>query len=167
MLPVSAFAATWVQGWVVGVADGDTITILTKAKTQHRIRLAEIDAPESSMPYGRAAKKFLSDAIYRQTVSVHSQGIDRYGRLLGVVYQNKQNINMLMVSNGYAWAYRQYLTDLAYCRAEAIARKARRGLWAEPDPIPPWQWRMARRINPQLRPGAVRASAAPCGIRAR
>ncbi|HLU03208.1 MAG TPA: thermonuclease family protein [Advenella sp.] len=134
-------AATWLEGRVVGIADGDTLTILDKARQQHKIRLAQIDAPESGMPYGRAAKKFLSLAVYRKTVRVLADKRDRYGRVLGVVYLGRQNINMRMVANGYAWAYRAYVTDTAYCNAQALARRQRQGLWAEKKPVPPWQWR--------------------------
>ncbi|AFK64124.1 hypothetical protein TKWG_22400 [Advenella kashmirensis WT001] len=137
----SVFAATWLEGWVVGVSDGDTLTILDQARQQHKIRMAQIDAPESGMPYGRAAKKFLSDAVYRRTVMVQAGERDRYGRVLGTVYLDQKNINMQMVANGYAWAYRNYVTDTAYCEAEDLARRLRRGLWAEKEPVPPWQWR--------------------------
>ncbi|MGH8811407.1 MAG: thermonuclease family protein [Advenella sp.] len=142
IIPVQpVFAATWLEGWVVGIADGDTLTILDKARRRHKIRLAQIDAPESGMPYGRAAKKFLSDAVYRRTVMVQAGEYDRYGRVVGTVYLNQKNINMQMVASGYAWAYRNYVTDIAYCKAEDRARRQRRGLWAEKKPVPPWQWR--------------------------
>lgn len=135
------FAATWLEGWVVGIADGDTLTILDKARRQHKIRLAQIDAPESGMPYGRVAKKFLSDAVYHRTVMVQAGERDRYGRLVGTVFLNQKNINLQMVAGGYAWAYRNYVTDTAYLDAEDRARRLRRGLWTEKKPVPPWQWR--------------------------
>ncbi|HBP28275.1 thermonuclease family protein [Advenella sp. FME57] len=135
------FAATWLEGWVVAVADGDTLTILDKARQQHKIRLAQIDAPESGMPYARAAKKFLSDTVYRRTVTVQAGKRDRYGRVVSTVYLDQENINMQMVSSGYAWAYRNYVTDTAYYKAEDLARRLRRGLWKDKKPVPPWQWR--------------------------
>lgn len=167
LAPLHALAQTYLQGRVVGVIDGDTITILDASKKQHRIRLAQIDAPEFSMPFGRAAKKFLSNVISRKTVEIDTHGLDRYGRVLATVFIDKQNVNLLMVASGYAWAYRRYLSDLAYCRAEDSARKRKLGLWTEPQPIPPWRWRMQKRINPQSRPEPQRGSAMPCGIHAR
>jgi micrococcal nuclease len=164
VLPV--FAATWLEGWVVAVADGDTLTILDKAKQQHKIRLSQIDAPESGMPYGRAAKKVLSDAVYRRTVTVQARETDRYGRVVGTVYLDQKNINMQMVASGYAWAYRHYVTDIAYCKAEDLARRLRRGLWADKKPLPPWQWRRLKQAGSHFKPANGRDFAAPCGVRA-
>lgn len=163
----SAIAATLLEGWVVGVADGDTLTILDANRQQHKIRLAQIDAPESGMPYGRVAKKALSDAVYRRTVTVQAGELDRYGRVLGTVYLDQKNINLQMVASGYAWAYRRYVTDIAYCRAEAQARDSRRGLWAEKKPIPPWQWRRMKRASRSSPPQGASGFVAPCDIRSR
>ena len=164
-VPLPAVGATWLEGWVVAIADGDTITILDESKKQHKIRLGQIDAPESGMPYGRAAKKFLSDTVYRKTVRIQASDTDRYGRVVGIVHLDRKNINMLMVANGYAWAYRHYVTDIAYCEAEGSARRLRLGLWADKKPVPPWQW---RRLKP-ARSGATEKNqrdyaVAPCGI---
>ena len=163
----SAIAATLLEGWVVGVADGDTLIILDENRQQHKIRLAQIDAPESGMPYGRVAKKALSDAVYRRTVTVQAGERDRYGRVIGTVYLDQKNINLQMVAGGYAWAYRRYVTDIAYCRAEARARESRRGLWAEKHPIPPWQWRRMKRVSRSSPPGGASGVVAPCDIRSR
>ena len=164
LAPDPGFAAQWLNGTVVGIADGDTLTVLSPQKKQERIRLSQIDAPELRMPFGRVAKKSLSDAVYRKRVKVRVDGIDRYGRVLGTVYVGKDDINLRQVRRGYAWVYRQYAWDPAYPLAENAARRDRLGLWAQAAdngkraragrsadassaqraqgaPVPPWQWR--------------------------
>lgn len=148
----------------MGIADGDTLTLLSPEKKQKRVRLSQIDAPELRMPFGRVAKKSLSDAVYGKMVKVRVDGVDRYGRVLGTVYVGKADINLRQVRRGYAWVYRQYAWDPAYRLAESAARRDRRGLWAQladngkrakpappaaapsapraqEAPVPPWQWR--------------------------
>lgn len=165
--PVPAYAANWLEGWVVAIADGDTITILDKSKKQHKIRLGQIDAPESGMAYGRVAKHFLSDRVYRKIVRVRVHETDRYGRLVGIVYQDRKNINMLMVAQGYAWAYRHYVTDIAYCKAEDSARRLGRGLWKEKEPVAPWQWRRMKSARPAARQQNAGVYTVPsCGVAA-
>ena len=124
----------------------DTITVLTTDNHQIKIRLAEIDAPELSQPYGKKAKQRLSLMVFGKDVSITPMTIDQYRRTVARVYQGTTDINLAMVQTGAAWAYRKYLTDTAFLKAEAEARKARTGLWAlQPDQItPPWDWRHAR-----------------------
>lgn len=102
-------AVTWVQGKVVSVSDGDTITVLDDKKKSYRIRLDEIDAPESAQAFGQVAKKKLSDAIYLKPVSVQISGQDNYKRIIGTVWLDRTNINLYMVQNGLAWAYDKYV----------------------------------------------------------
>jgi endonuclease YncB( thermonuclease family) len=131
---------------VVGVHDGDTITVLTPEKRQIKIRLAEIDAPELSQPYGKKAKQLLSLMVFGKDVSIMPRTTDKYGRTVASVYQAQNDINLAMVQTGAAWAYRKYLTDTSFLEAETEARKAGTGLWAlPPDQImPPWEWRRAK-----------------------
>lgn len=140
-----ANAETLLTGRVVGVSDGDTITVLSPALQQHRVRLAEIDAPEKAQPYGQRAKQSLSGLVYGQTVTVAVEDTDRYGRLVGQVELSGTNINALQVERGMAWVYRQYARHPALLEAEARARAARLGLWADPAPTPPWDFRRQRR----------------------
>ncbi len=145
-----AVAATLV-GRVVGVTDGDTIKLLVGGRQQYKIRLGEIDAPESGQPFGRTSKRMLSDLIFGKTISVRVTDIDRYGRSVGVITLDRTNINADMVRQGGAWAYRRYMSDQRYVLWENEARQARRGLWRlQPDQImPPWEWRAARRGGSQ------------------
>src|SRR5258705_1618696 len=106
-----AAAAAELTGRVVAVADGDTFTLLTESKEQIRVRLTEIDAPESDQPWGQRAKQALSSLISSGPVRVVTAGRDRYGRALGRVYVAGKDVNAEMLRTGSAWAYSQYLTD--------------------------------------------------------
>lgn len=132
--PLLLFA---LSGKVVSVHDGDTITILVE-KEQVKIRLFGIDAPELKQPYGKKSKQFLSNLIAGQIVEVEKNGNDRYGRTIGTVSLNGEDINAQMVENGYAWAYRRF--SKKYAPQESEAKFEKRGLWRD-DPIPPWKWR--------------------------
>jgi endonuclease YncB( thermonuclease family) len=131
---------------VVGITDGDTITILTPDHRQVRVRLAEIDAPEAKQPWGQRSKQTLAAFVFGMQVKVATRGTDRYGRTLGRVYVGSQNINAEMVRAGAAWAYRDYLTDYTLVSFETEARKNSRGLWAMPAEqiVAPWEWRHNR-----------------------
>ncbi len=143
---------TWAEtlaGRIVGVHDGDTLTLLTSAKETVKIRLAQIDAPEMKQPYGQDSKKALSDAVFDHEVRVEVVSIDKYGRTVGNVFIGSTDANRLMVQQGAAWAYRKYLTDSSLLGVEAEAAKSKRGLWAlqEDQLAPPWAWRKANHIE--------------------
>ena len=134
-------------GRVVGVHDGDTLTLLNDQKRQTKVRLAEIDTPESAQPYGSRSKQALSDLVFNKTVQVDVRDIDRYGRTVGRVSVNGTDVNAAMVASGAAWVYRQYSKDTQLLVLEAEARAAQRGLWGLPEAqrVPPWEWRRAQR----------------------
>ncbi|MBP6116952.1 MAG: thermonuclease family protein [Neisseriaceae bacterium] len=136
-----------IQCRVVGIADGDTLTCLTAAKTQVKVRLGEIDAPESKQPFGTAAKKQLSDAVFGKDVLVKGGTTDRYGRTIGIVYAQKSNVNLMMVQKGLAWAYVEYSKDPSYRAAQQQAEAKRIGIWSEPNPIYPQDWRKGYRLQ--------------------
>jgi micrococcal nuclease len=145
---VTAFAARphyEVSGKVVKIADGDTLIILDGANTQHKIRLAGIDAPEKGQPFGTKAREPLAGKVFGQTVRVEVIDVDRYKREVGRTYLSERFINMEMVRDGLAWRYVQYDKPGEFAAAEADAREHRRGLWADPNPVPPWEWRRAKR----------------------
>ncbi len=142
----SSAPAYELSGRVTRVVDGDTLDLLDAANRQHRIRLHGIDTPESGQPYGRAATRALADRVAGEGVGVDVKDTDRYGRTVGVVYLGGDNINTALVKAGYAWWYRKYAPFSDELRvAEAEARKAGRGLWADPNPVPPWDWRRGSR----------------------
>jgi endonuclease YncB( thermonuclease family) len=131
------------RGRVVSVSDGDTFTLLTPEKQQVKIRLAEIDAPESGQPYGNRSKQALSSLTYGKDVLVRVQTQDRYGRTVGRPYVGDLDVCEEMVRMGAAWAYRRYLRDQGLLTLEAEAKAQERGLWSlsEAQNAPPWEWR--------------------------
>lgn len=130
-----------VTGKVVRVIDADTIVVLDGANTQQKIRLTDIDAPERSQAYGNKARQALSGKIFGKTVKVTYDGSDRYGRILGRVDYNGRWINKELVAEGWAWLYRQYSSDQNLAAAETAARQQHLGLWADPHPVAPWEYR--------------------------
>lgn len=143
LLAVSSQAQT-LSGRVVKVTDGDTITIFAD-RAQHKVRLGEIDAPERGQPFGNKARQALAGLVANQIVDVEVTDTDRYGRLIGQISVDGTDVNRKMVANGFAWVYRQYLTDQSLLEDEARAREARVGLWTASHPIPPWEWRRGTR----------------------
>lgn len=143
--------AETLMGRVVGISDGDTLTLLDMANTQHKIRLAGMDSPEKGQPFGQACKQSLSDLAYDRVVAVESNKLDRYGRVIGKVLVNGLDVNLEQVRRGCGWHYKKYQNEqslddrLSYSRAEDAARASRVGLWTDNDPVPPWDWRKARR----------------------
>jgi len=154
-------------GRVVGVTDGDTLTVLTDAKEQVRVRLTEIDAPESNQPWGQRAKQELSSLVFSETVHVIYAGKDQYGRTLGRVYVGGRDVNAEMVRTGSAWAYRQYLTDRSFLSLEEEARAAKRGLWSmsAQQTVAPWEWRNGGRQNAPAASVAPMQSDQQCGAK--
>ncbi len=134
-----------ISGKVVAIADGDTLTVLDGSNTQHKIRLAGIDAPEKAQPFGTKARENLAAKVFRQAVRVEVIDVDRYHREVGRIYFSDRFVNMEMVADGFAWRYVQYDKPGEFRDAEDGARDHRRGLWADPDPMPPWEWRPAKR----------------------
>jgi micrococcal nuclease len=138
--------ATAAEVRVVAVQDGDTVTLLMPDLTELRVRLHGIDAPESRQPFGARSKQSLSDLVYGRNVRLDARDVDRYGRTIGVLFIDGRNANVEQVRRGMAWWYRQYAPDDRELeRAEAEAKRARRGLWSEPRPVAPWDWRRGNR----------------------
>jgi endonuclease YncB( thermonuclease family) len=140
---------------VVGVTDGDTITVLHNGRHE-ALRLHGIDAPEKGQAFGERAKQFTSDLSFGKTVTVRVRGWDRYGRTTSVVFlPDGRNLNQEVIRAGYAWWYRRYSADQRLAVLEAEARAARRGLWSDPKPQPPWEWRKGRH-QPGFQKGGMR-----------
>jgi endonuclease YncB( thermonuclease family) len=139
-------------GKVVQVSDGDTINLLVD-KTQHRIRLASIDAPETShgserpgQPFGEASRKNLADYVAGKTLTLTCYEKDHYGRDVCDVPANGTTANRLQVQDGMAWANQQakgkFLRDKSLVGIQSDAQKKKLGLWAEPGAVAPWEWRV-------------------------
>lgn len=170
LLFVSASAQTQtITGKVVGVSDGDTITVLDAGNRQHKIRLDGIDAPESNQDFGSRAKQSLSDLLFGKTVTVTSSRQNIHGWPLGKVTLDGKNINLEQINRGMAWYYRVYAHQLrrddavAYERAESDAKTGKRGLWADTSPTPPWSFRRGGRTSksPDVKPPTPTAAVGP------
>lgn len=155
-----AFEAT-----VVGISDGDTITVLDSRKTQHKIRLAGIDAPEKGQDFGNKSKEYLSDLVYKKVVSIPDNKLDRYGRTVSRVIVGSTDASLEMIKAGMAWHFKKYqheqsLEDrLSYNAAEVEARKAKVGLWSNVTAKRPEDFRSESR----LMSGAENSGDCPCG----
>jgi len=139
--------AETLSGVVIGVADGDTLTVLDADKVQHKIRLAGIDAPEKMQAFGNRSKESLSDLVFEKTVNVETNKRDRYRREIGKVLVNGRDVNLVQVERGMAWFYRKYQREQSpndrklYEAAEDAAKDGKKGLWRDTDPVPPWEFR--------------------------
>jgi len=162
VLLVSAAHADTLTGRVVGIADGDTITVLDADRQQHKIRLGGIDAPEKAQPFGQRSKENLSRMVFGKDVRVEGDKRDRYGRIVGKVWVQPADCptcpmtldaGQAQLAAGLAWWYRKYAKeqtpeDRARCEFEEQEARARRvGLWREPDPVPPWEWRKGQKAQ--------------------
>ena len=139
--------AATLQGKVVSVADGDTVTVLDAQKTQHKIRLQGIDAPEKAQAFGNKSKQSLHELVHGKQVTVEYQKKDKYGRVVGKVMLNNNDVCLEQVTRGMAWHYKAYASEQSkeeqesYAQAETIAQAQSVGLWKEKTPTPPWVFR--------------------------
>ncbi|WP_148716792.1 thermonuclease family protein [Chitinolyticbacter meiyuanensis] len=142
------------QGRVIGVADGDTLTLLDAQLVEHRLRLAFVDAPEKAQAYGSAAKWQLSAEVYGREVRAEVVDVDRYGRGVARVWRGAEDVNLALLRRGLAWHYTRYAEDKQpgedfdhYAAAERNARSQGLGLWQGRQPLPPWQYRQRQRAG--------------------
>ena len=132
---------------VVGVTDGDTLTVLRDGRTQVKVRLSGIDAPETGQDFGSRAKQAASKLAFGKQVTIREVDKDRYGRTVAdVVLPDGRSLGREMVAEGMAWDYRTYSNDPTLVQIEAEARNAHLGLWSQPNPLPPWDWRHGKNI---------------------
>jgi len=134
------------EGKVVSVTDGDTIKVLKDGK-QVKVRLAAIDTPEKGQPYGQAAKKFTAKLVAGKIVKVWPTDTDRYGRTIAFVFVGGVDLNKELLKAGLAWHYKQYSRDPELAKLEFEARAKKVGLWSEPDPVAPWEWRKMKKAG--------------------
>ena len=139
--------ADTLMGRVVRVTDGDTIVVLDSADAQHKIRLTGIDAPERKQAFGTKSKDHLSDEVAGKFVVIEYSKRDYYERILGKVLLNEEDMNLEQIRAGLAWHYKKYQKEQSpgdrqlYSTMEVEAREAKRGLWHDPAPVPPWEYR--------------------------
>lgn len=150
LLAGTAYAGRTIDGMVKAVYDGDTVLLATREESRLKVRLYGIDAPETrkpdkpGQPYGAISRRTLMYKIMGRQVSAEIVDIDQYKRAVAIIRYGGRDINREMVAEGMAWAYRQYLHgsyESEYIGAENLARSRRAGLWREPNPQPPWEFR--------------------------
>jgi endonuclease YncB( thermonuclease family) len=152
-------ASSFLEGTVVKIADGDTITVLDFNKVLHRVRIAGIDAPEKTQPFGNASRMRLGELVARKEVRIEFNKHDRYGRIVGKVLVTPPDcptcgktldVGLAQVKSGMAWWYRKYAHEQSsedqerYEFAEQEAKAKRAGLWQDKNPQPPWEFRRKR-----------------------
>lgn len=151
LLTLSANAEV-LQGRVVAVADGDTLTLLDAQNTQHKIRLNGIDAPELGQDFGQAAKQNLAGLSFDKSVVVIWSKRDKYSRIIGTVVSGALDLSLVQIRDGFAWYYREYEADVPpvervlYDAAEQNAKFQLRGLWKQSGAQPPWTYRHANTV---------------------
>jgi endonuclease YncB( thermonuclease family) len=138
------------EGQVIRVTDGDSITVRA-GEENIKVRLAQIDAPETGQPWGTRSRQELADMVAGRTVIIKSTGQDRYGRTIAQIEADGVDVNRDMITRGAAWAYTTYVTDPSMIEAERTARARATGLWAMPENerIAPWVYRQERRAKQQ------------------
>jgi endonuclease YncB( thermonuclease family) len=165
VLGLSIFTATAFEARVVGVSDGDTITVLDANKTQYKIRVAGIDAPEKNQDFGNRSKEHLSDLVYGKTVNLPEAKIDKYGRTVSRVLIGKTDAGLEQIKAGMAWHYKKYEVEqspedrASYSAAETKAKEAKLGLWAQPNAVRPEDFRYASKAPKEAGSGTE----CPCG----
>jgi endonuclease YncB( thermonuclease family) len=144
-------AAYWtLEGRVVAISDGDTLTLLDREKKQHTVRLSGIDAPGKGQAVGARSRENLSRLVFDKQVQAHCHKKDRYGRQVCKVVRNATDVNLEQLRSGMAWWYRDYATEqspedrMTYAAIEERARASRIGFWKDSNPVPPWEWRKAQ-----------------------
>lgn len=152
LMPLLASADS-IEGRVVKVSDGDTVTVLDAQKAQLKVRLVGIDAPEKKMPFGQRSKQNLSDLVFNKQVAIEYAKRDKYGRILGKIIVDGLDANLEQVKSGMAWHYKKYQNEqtegdrTSYAEAEERAKSAKLGLWSDNAPVPPWDWRRAQKAR--------------------
>jgi endonuclease YncB( thermonuclease family) len=133
-------------GKVIGVTDGDTIKVLVD-KMPRVVRLEGIDAPEAKQSFGNKSKQALSKLVVGKTVRVLVTGTDKYKRTLGKVEIEGVDVNAQMIEDGWAWHYKKYNSEMRLSKLEEQAKTAKKGLWAEENPLPPWEFRARQKTG--------------------
>jgi micrococcal nuclease len=149
LLPVSLMTTGQkpdLTGKAISIMDGDTFKLLTTDNQQVKIRLNGIDAPEKGQDYSKNSKDFLAKRLQAAPIRVVAKGKDKYGRIIGDVYTgNGQLVNLELVKAGLAWHFLKYSHDPQLAAAELEARQHKTGLWQQPEPIAPWDYRKRKR----------------------
>lgn len=140
-----AFSASAQSGRIVKIKDGDTIVVLDSLNNQTTIRLAEVDCPESSQPFGKNAKVFTTGQVAMKNVTYEIVTIDQYGRTVAKVFYNGKYLSEEIIKNGFGWHYKRHSTSKKLAALEQFAQKNKKGLWIDNRAIAPWEYRENKR----------------------
>lgn len=137
------FSQTTLTAKVIGIKDGDTVVVLDSLNNQITLRLAEVDCPEKNQPFGTKAKQFTSDQVYLKTIKYVITDTDRYGRSIAMIYYDSDNkyLSAEIIKAGMGWHYKRYSTSKELANLEISAKKNKKGLWIDNNPIEPSAWR--------------------------
>jgi endonuclease YncB( thermonuclease family) len=147
ILDVGTRVAKVYTGKVIKISDGDTFHVLRDDQFTEKIRLYGIDCPERAQAFSQKAKNFLSDLIFGKTVRIVKKDTDLYGRTVAIVFIDTTNVNEALLRASLAWHYTRYDQNPRWADLEKEAETAKRGLWVDPHPTPPWEWRKSNRQN--------------------
>lgn len=144
--PLSFFSQT--KAKVVGISDGDTITVLLDGNVQKKLRLAEVDCPEKKQPFGKNARQFTSDQVFARKIMFTETDKDRYGRSVAkVYYDNGKYLSAEIIKAGYGWWYYSYSKDADLGKMQETAKTKKLGLWQDKKAVSPWDFRKEQREN--------------------
>ncbi|MDO9233056.1 MAG: thermonuclease family protein [Methylotenera sp.] len=156
-------------GVVIGVKDGDTIELLTPERKKIVVRLNAIDAPEKKQAFGNKSKQSLANLCAGKDATVNVGGLDKYGRTIGELFCEGKSANVHQIENGFAWVYRKYSNDGNLIALETAAKSSGRGLWNDPLPVAPWDFRQGvkpetfERARVRLKASAKSGEGFSCG----
>ena len=155
-------AATYTQvldhvslpGRITGIMEGDAIKVRILGKPQIKVRIAFIDAPEKGEAFDQRAKQAMSELVFGKDVVLQPHTIDRSGRLVARVLVDGQDAGLQLLKQGLCWVYEKSVNEAStlvqarYRNAQDAAQAQKAGLWQDPDPVPPWEWRGEKRVTP-------------------
>ena len=144
---VAVYSQALLTGKVIGVKDGDTIEVIDNHHHTTILRLAEVDCPEKKQAFGNKAKQFTSEAVYLKTITYQVTDIDRYGRSIAKVYYDNKYLSAEIIKNGMGWQYKKYSNSTVLAQLELQARTKKIGLWKDPNPIYPSEFRKAKKAK--------------------
>lgn len=145
LLYSNGYSQTILSAKVIGIKDGDTVEVIDKQNNTVTLRLAEVDCPEKKQPFGTKAKQFTSDLVYLKTIKYIVTNKDRYGRYIAKIYFKNKYLSAEIIKKGMGWQYKKYSTSKELAKFEQQARSKKIGLWIDPNPIYPSEWRKAKK----------------------
>lgn len=134
------------KGKIIKIKDGDTVVVLLKDKTEETLRLAEVDCPENSQPFGKNAKQFTSSQVFGKNVTFYRTGKDRYRRTIAkIFYDNDKYLSAEIIRAGFGWWYYKASKNVELQKMQQEAKKNKLGLWSDKKAVSPWDFRTSKK----------------------